>query len=180
LHPLPPRIAIEAIRFVASTQSLVGVVFHAGWMLLALATWGHASGGEGAIGTMTHTLIGAFVWLGGVDADGHGDAGSIMVVWGKLSLVVYLLELALRPWTGRLRPFRLSRIALFSGVVAAAGYTLALWHEPDTVAAISLTIAFSTLATIGTLWAVIVQRMLSQVADGIGEHAKADRLGARG
>ena len=180
MHPIVQRIAIEAIRFAASTQALVAVVFHAGWMLLALATWGHASGGEGAIGSMTRTLVGADVWLGGVDASGHGDAGSIMVVWGKLSLLAYLLEVALRPWTGRLRPFRLSRIALLSGAIAVAGYTLAFWHEPNTVAAIALTIGFSTLAAVGTLWAVLVQRMVSRVTDGIGAPAKADRVGTSG
>src|SRR5688500_10812462 len=94
------RLALEALRYLASTQLFGMVVLHAGWMLLAAATWGYgASEGEGA-GLVTRPLLRAFVALGGVDAQGHGDENSIFRVWLLLSLPVYALVSlwrALRP-----------------------------------------------------------------------------------
>jgi hypothetical protein len=169
MSPIIRRIAGEALRYAASTQVTAAVVFHAGWLLLATATWGHASGGEGAIGVTMRTVISAFVWLGGVDDVGHGDVGTIMVVWAKLSLLVYLVAAALRRWRGERRPLRIAHVALLSAVIAIAGYTFALWHEPQRGPAIALTIGFSALASITTVWAVLVQRMAARVAEALVE-----------
>lgn len=164
---LPRRLAAEALQFAAGTQVFGAVFFHAGWILLTLATWGHASGGEGSIGALTRSLTQGFVWLGGVDDSGHGDLGTIMQVWAKLSLAWYLIDLVLRRWIGQRPPIALGRIALLSGGIAAAGYTLAMWNEADPSGFIPITVIFSLLAAITTVWAVLVRRLAGKLAEAL-------------
>jgi hypothetical protein len=169
------RIAAEAVQFAASTQVVGAVFFHAGWIILMLATWGHASGGEGMIAMVTRALTRAFVWLGGVDAAGHGDMNTIMLVWVKLSFGLYLIDLALRRWLGERRPLALGRIALLSGAIAAVGYTVAMWNEFAIRDGIWVIVLFSVLAAITTAWAVLVRRMASLLATAIDPPAAPER-----
>lgn len=172
---LARRLAAEALQFAASTQVVAAVFFHAGWILLMLATWGHASGGEGLIGTLTRTLTGAFVWLGGVDASGNGDLGTIMQVWAKLALVLYLLDLVLRPLIGKRRPLGLIRVALVSSVIAAVGYTLAMWNDFDLGEGVLIIVLFSVLAGVTTAWALLVRRLAAALATLIDPPSAPER-----
>ncbi|HEY5972856.1 MAG TPA: hypothetical protein VIT22_13010 [Pseudoxanthomonas sp.] len=156
------RIGIEAIRYVASTQAMGMVVFHGAWMLLALATWKHAAGGESGMGSIAHGLLRAYRWLGGVDPDGHGDAGNLMAVFGKLSLVVYAVSALFRRLFGAWPPAPLWLVATISGLVALFGYLLAIWPSlvangkaGDTAFVVG---TFTVLATLSTLWAVLARR----------------------
>lgn len=157
LDHLGRRLALEALRYLASTQLFGMVVLHAGWMLLAAATWGHgASEGEGAA-LVTRPLMRAFAALGGVDAQGHGDANSIFQVWLILSLPVYLLVSlwrALRP--GR-KPWGFWRSVMVSTAVAAAGYTFAFLGDARNEGVVVALIVFTVATALASVWGLGVQ-----------------------
>jgi hypothetical protein len=63
----------------------------------------HVAGADsGGTAAVTRTLVRAYACLGGVDANGHGDAQSPMVVWARIALVIYALD-ALWRWLFGLR-----------------------------------------------------------------------------
>lgn len=150
---------VQLVRYVASAQYFGMVVLHAAWMLLALGTWGNdASGG---FEELTKLLVRAFVRLGGVDADGHGDEGTIFAAWGRLSLGLYLVAAAWRAWRGERRPWAWWRVVLLSTAVALAGFVFAMWpasaDQPGELAFVAVAM---TLATgVSTAWAVGASRL---------------------
>jgi hypothetical protein len=153
--------APHLIRLVASSQAFGMVVLHAAWMLLAAATWG----GAGAASSFTAPVVRAFIWLGGVDDSGHGDAASIMIVWGKLSLLIYLLDLLYRRAAGERRPRRIATLTLVSGAIALAGWVLALWPTANGLGDASVAVMFAGLTAAATAWAIAVRRVAdAQVA----------------
>jgi hypothetical protein len=151
-------LASHLIRLLASSQAFGMVVRHAGWMLLAAATWGGDDGAGGA-SSFTAPIVRAFVWLGGVDESGHGDATSIMLVWGKLSLLVHLLYLLYRRATGERRPRRIATLALVSGAIALAGWLLALWPTAIGIGEAGIAAMFAMLTAAATAWALGARRV---------------------
>lgn len=124
-------LAIQLVRYLAAAQSFAMVVFHGGWMLLALATWGHASGPEGDVGDVSRALVRAYAWLGGVDEDGRGGERGLMAVWAKLGLVIYLIEALWYRLSGPRKPIAWWWITVGSWLVAVLGYVLALMPTGD-------------------------------------------------
>ncbi len=154
------HIGIQAIRFLAGTQAFGVVVFHAGWVLLALATWGFEAGEGTSTATVSRALLRGYAWLGGVDEYGHGDGSSLMLVWAKLSLVVYVIDAAIRAIRAERKPVALWRVAVVSGAVALCGYLFALWPDAKSSYENLLpALLFSALALIATAWAVLAQRL---------------------
>lgn len=147
---LPRLLLAETLRYVATTQAGPLVILHAGWILLALATWQDTSAG------VTRPLVQAFVWLGGTDPQGHGDKASILAVWAKLSLGVYLLLALIRQLRGSRPPMALWKVAGASGIVALAGFSLAFrgdrWEDGWVI------VVFAVLAAGAAAWAVLAAR----------------------
>lgn len=174
-------LAIQALRYVAATQSFAMVFFHAGWILLAMATWGGPDGAHGGVGAVTRVLVQAFVWLGGVDARGHGDGDTLMVVWARLALAVYLLDTAWRRLFGTPRPIGLRRIAVGSWLLAQVGYIVAMVPTGDLAEAAIVLLLFPLLAALATVWAVAMRRLAQRLEDRIrGGRARADPAPASG
>ncbi len=156
-------LAVHAIRVLAVTQSVPLVVVHAGWIALALLTWGEAAGDGSSMQQFSRTAWRAYAWMGGTDADGHGDINNLMSVWAKLALLVYGLEVVARRFGPRWGPLRWWILPLVSGVVAAGGWTLATWPERVTsgVAAdagwlLGFVVLFAFLAA---AWVMLVRRV---------------------
>lgn len=153
-------IGIQAIRFLAGTQAFGMVIFHGGWILLALATWGLEAGPDSSTATLSRALVRAYAWLGGVDEYGHGDGSLMMVVWAKLSLVVYLIDAAIRRVRGERKPVSLWRAAAASGAIALCGYLFAFWPTAKSgFENVFPALLFSVLALLATAWAVLAQRL---------------------
>ncbi|MGQ0798858.1 MAG: hypothetical protein ACT4NL_01940 [Pseudomarimonas sp.] len=153
-------IGIQAIRFLAGTQAFGMVTFHGGWILLALATWGFEAGPDSSTATVSRALVRAYAWLGGVDENGRGDGTLMMVVWAKLSLVVYLIDAAIRGVRGERKPVALWRIALASGAIALSGYLIAFWPTAKSgFENVFPAVLFSVLTVLATAWAVLAQRL---------------------
>lgn len=161
----------QLIRYVAATQATAAVVFHGGWMTLALATWGHAAGDGSTTETVTRALTRAFVWLGGVDADGRGGIDSLMRAWGVLTVGVYAADALCRTLFGQWPRIALWKFAAASFAIAAGGWTLALWpaeagKSPASDIALLVGV-FSTLAGASTAWAIAARRLGDRLVDAI-------------
>lgn len=169
-HPLGRFILIQAIRYLAASMAFPMVFFHAGWVLLAVATWGHAAAPDSAVAAVAQSLARAYAWLGGVDASGHGDEDGLMVVWAKLSLLVYAAESLWRWAFGERKPMRLARVAMLSTAVALVGYALAFAPTGELVEAAPIGVGFSILAGLATAWSMAMHRLAAglelQVAGG--------------
>ena len=161
----------QGIRVVAATQATAAVVFHGGWMLLAMATWGHAAVDGSTTETVTRALTRAFVWLGGVDGDGPGGTDTLMRAWGALTVGVYAADALCRALFGPWPRIALWKFAAVSFAIAIAGWTFALWpaeagkSSPGDLAL--LVGLFSTLAGAGTAWAIAARRLGDWVADAL-------------
>jgi hypothetical protein len=169
-HKLTLIAGSQLIRFFAGTQAFGMVVLHAGWMLLALATWGDANDPDSAH-SITAPIVRAFIWLGGVDNAGHGDANSIMRVWGKLSILVYLIDLAWRRVAGERRPRSLWKLALVSGAIAFAGWVLALWPTGPAWGEAWIIVLFAVLTALATGWSILVRRLGDLIIAGLEQRA---------
>jgi hypothetical protein len=173
-HALTMLAASQGIRLLAGTQAFGMVVLHAGWMLLALATWGHAED-PGSAHSITAPIVRAFIWLGGVDHAGRGDENSIMLVWGKLSILVYLLDLAWRRLTGERPPRSVWKLALLSGAISLAGWSLAIWPTNPPWGDTWIIALFAVLTAIATGWAILVRRLGDLIITGLEQRAARDK-----
>jgi hypothetical protein len=182
MPPIPRLLLVQAIRYLVALQAFGMVVLHAGWMLLAIATWGAA--GDADVTSLARLLTRAFVWLGGVDASGHGDEGTIFAVWGKISIVVWLLGAAWRALRGPRPPWSAWKVVVLSGAIALAGYAFAIWPAEDgNLAAGAWVLAGMTIATtVATAWAVASARIGEWVIAQVERAAlaKAGTASARG
>jgi hypothetical protein len=156
-------VAIQVVRYLAAAQSFAMVVFHGAWILLALATWGHASGPAGAVGDVSRALVRAYGWLGGVDADGRGGERGLMAVWAKLGLVLYVIEALWSRLFGQRKPMAWWWIVAVSWLVAQLGYVCALIPTGDLGEATLMLIVFPILAGLATAWSVAAHRLADLV-----------------
>lgn len=117
-------VLVEVIRYMGVTQAGPAVILHGAWMLLALAVWQHATAGSTSSADFTRPLLRAFVWLGGTDGHGVGSASNLVVVFGKISVVLYLIEAMVHRAVGPRAPVRLRVVALASGCISFLGYGL--------------------------------------------------------
>lgn len=151
------------IRYAASTQILPLVMLHGVWLLFAVLTWGDAAASGSGVDRATDAVWKAYLWLGGVDADGHGDLDNLLQVWAKLSLPVYLLDAIVRRLLGERAPLGLARIALLSGVMAVLGFGLAIWPlRAEQGAGWWMLIWIAVLgmaAALAALWAALARRI---------------------
>jgi hypothetical protein len=162
-NPIGAALAVHAIRYLAASQAFAMVFFHAGWMLLAVATWGHVAGADSGTAAVTRTLVRAYAWLGGVDANGHGDAHSLMVVWARIALAVYAFEVLWRWRFGRRAPMRLWRVAGISWLTAQLGYVVALVPTGSLIDATVVIVLFPLLACAATVWSIAVHRFAESI-----------------
>ena len=152
-------LAIQAVRYVAAAQSFPIVVLHAGWILLALATWGHASGPDSGIGDASRGLVRAYAWLGGVDESGRGGERGLVAVWAKLGFVLYLIDALWLRLFGQRKPIAWWWMVAVSSLVALIGYMVALVPTGDLGEATFLLIVFSILTGLATAWSVAAHRL---------------------
>jgi hypothetical protein len=162
---LGAKLAIHVTRYLAASQAFAMVFFHAGWMLLSVATWGHLAGPDSEIGTVTRVLMRAYAWLGGLDASGYGDANSMMVVWAKIALAIYALESLWRLKFGRRAPMKLWLVAGISWLVAQVGYVFALLPTGALGATTLILVLFPLLAGAATAWSVAAHRFADIIVD---------------
>lgn len=181
---LKHALSIQLVRYITSTQAMPMMVLHGAWVLLALATWGHATGGEAGAGGIARSLVRAYAWLGGVDADGHGDAGNLMEVIAKLSLVTYAIAALWQRLFGAWRPLRWWLLALGSGALALVGYSVAMWPslpaggKPGDAAFVIGW--FALLAAVSTAWAVLARRGGEWLIRSMERNAEAKRARRNG
>jgi hypothetical protein len=162
--PLVRRLAVEAIRLFAASQA-VGMVFvHAAWLLLAIALWRHHAEGSmvDALGTR---LLRSYAWLGGIGPDGRGDETGMMLVWGKISVVVYALDALLRAVRRGRRPIAMWRVAIGSALVVFAGFLFAFWPKGLDADAWLLATMFAVFGLGATFWAVGAHRLGELLAE---------------
>lgn len=163
LRGIRHALACHLVRFAASTQLTGVVLLHGVWMLFAVLTWKHASGVGDGVSVLTRGLWDGYLWLGGADADGHGDLGNLLAVWAKLSLPVYLLDATARKLFGERPPMRLSRIAALSGGIALVGFGVAIWPLRNAEGAgiwmLFWLAGFAVAAALAALWAALARRV---------------------
>ena len=174
-------LAAQVLRYLASTQAFAMVVLHGGWVLLSIAVWSHASGGAGDLAAVGRGLLRAYAWLGGVDENGHGDGARMLAVWGKVSVLVWLLSQAWRSVRGARRPWPLWRIALVSGLVALAGYLPAMLKgSPGQAGAVvPLAVLFAVLSAGAAAWAVGASRLAERLIDAMRSRATVGSVAQR-
>lgn len=168
--PLARFLVIQVVRYIAATQCFAMVFFHAGWILLAVATWAHLGGPDSAIGALTRVFVSAFAWLGGVDSQGQGDGSTLMIVWAKIALAIYLVEALWRRLYGAPRPVGLGRIAVVSWLIAQAGYVVAILPTGGLAESMIVLVLFPILAAVSTVWAVAMHRLAKLVEDRINSN----------
>ena len=147
----------EAIRYFGLTQAGPAVILHGAWILLVLATLQDDYGG------LTRPLVQAYRWLGGADSQGAGAEASLLIVWGKIALVLYFLQLIARALRGPRAPLRLRMrvLALGSGIVALLGYSFGFLGDEgngNRVELLLLAALLATLAAAAVAWAVLAKR----------------------
>lgn len=160
-------IARHALRFFAVAQAGPVVILHGAWIILATATWSHAHGPDSAVAEAMRTLMRGYAWLGGVDDQGHGNGTTLLAVWGKLSLLLYLIDAALRALRGP-RPAK-PRISVWwwgalSGLATLLGMAFALWPTPDPLLELApLLLLFSAVSAGAAVWAVFTRRLADRL-----------------
>jgi len=170
-------IARHALRYFAAAQAGPVVILQGAWIILATATWSHAYGADSGVAEAMRTLMRGYAWLGGTDEYGHGNGNTLLVVWGKLSLVVYLIDAALRALRGP-RPARPRRSvwlwAGLSGLGTIIGMGFALWPTPDSLFDLApLMILFAALSAGAAAWAVLSRRLVERLSTPQQEIAPA-------
>ncbi len=143
------------------------VILQGAWMILATATWSHAYGADSGVAEAMRTLMRGYGWLGGLDEHGRGNGTTLLTVWGKLSIVFYLIDAALQALRGA-RPARPKRSvwwwALLSGLVTLAGMTFALWPTPDSLLGVApVLLLLATLSAGAAAWAVLCRRLAERL-----------------
>ena len=107
-----------------------------------------------------------YAWLGGVDEHGRGDGDNLLSVWAKRSLVVYLIDAALRALRGP-RPAQPRRSVWWwsglSGLGTLFGMGLAFWPTDDPLLGLTpLLVLFSALSAGAAAWAVFIRRLVER------------------
>lgn len=159
-------IARQALRYFGAAQAGPVVILQGAWIILAAGTWSHAYGADSGVGEAMRTLMRGYAWLGGTDEHGRGNGNVLLSVWGKLSLVVYLIDAALRAIRGP-RPATPQRSvwwwAGISGLVTLFGMGFALWPTPDSLLELTpLLVLFSVLSAGAAAWAVLTRRLVER------------------
>lgn len=139
------------------------VILQGAWMILATATWSHAYGADSGVAEAMRTLMRGYGWLGGLDEHGHGNGNSLLAVWGKLTVVFYLIDATLHALRGK-RPAKPKRSlwwwALLSGLLTFFGMAFALWPTPDSLLALSpVLLLLATVSAGAAAWAVLCRRL---------------------
>lgn len=158
-------IARHLVRYLAVAQAGPVVILHGAWLILATATWSHASGADSGAAEAMRTLMRGYAWLGGLDEYGHGNGTTLLAVWGKLSLAVYLLDAALRALRGPASvPARPPRSVWWwgalSGLATLLGMGFALWPMPEPLLELApMLLLFAALSAAAAVWAVFTRRL---------------------
>lgn len=160
---LKNAIARHALRYFAASQAGPVVILQGVWIILATATWSHAYGADSGVAEAMRTLMRSYAWLGGTDGHGGGNGNTLLVVWGKLSLVMYMIEASLRALRGP-RPAQPRRSvwlwAGLSGLVTFFVMGFALWPTQDSLLGLTpLMVLFSALSAGAAAWAVLTRRL---------------------
>lgn len=123
-HPTIGRwIAAEVVRYLAFTQSGMLVGLHFGWiMLVVIGSTGMVDGVKDGREEIGAQFFEAVRWLGGMDADGHGDLDSMLALWGKVSLILFLPKLLWDVFGGERPPWPFLRKLAVSTALMAVGY----------------------------------------------------------
>ncbi|HYH99328.1 hypothetical protein, partial [Hyalangium sp.] len=125
---LPERLVhaliAHGLGYVSATQQVFAVGGHFGWLMMVII--GLQEGGAGGAGrTLSSGLLSLYKMLGGVNEHGRGGTGEMMEVWGKVALIIYLVEVLLSWVRGPRRPWGLRRMWAASTILACVGYGLA-------------------------------------------------------
>lgn len=156
----------HALRYFVAAQAGPVVILQGAWIILAVATWSHAYGADSGVAEAMRTLVRGFVWLGGTDEHGRGNGSTLLVVWGRLSLVLYLIDAAVRVLRGnaQAQPRRsLWWWACLSGLVMLFGMGVALWPTPDSLLGLTpLLVLLSLLSAGAAAWAVWIRRLVER------------------
>ena len=161
----------EAIRYFGLTQAGPAVILHGAWMLLVLATLQDDYGG------LTRPLVQAFQWLGGADSRSAGAERTLLIVWAKIALVLYFLQLIARALRGPRAPLRLWVLALGSGIVALLGYSVGFLGDQgngNRVELLLLAALLATLAAAAVAWAVLAKRAAESLVRRLDAPARDD------
>jgi hypothetical protein len=114
----------HGLGYIAATQQLYAVGGHFGWVMLVII--GLQGGGTGSMmNEVSRGLLLFYAALGGVDETGRGGTSEMMEVWGKVSLIIYLVEVLFSRVRGARQPWSLKRKWAASTLLACAGYALA-------------------------------------------------------
>ncbi|MEO6227605.1 MAG: hypothetical protein ABIO61_07085, partial [Thermomonas sp.] len=159
-------LARHALRYFAAAQVGPVVILQGVWMILATATWSHAYGADSGVAEAMRALMRGYAWLGGTDEFGRGNGNTLLLVWGKLSLVLYLIDAALRALRGP-RPAKPRRSvwwwAGLSGLATLLVMGVALWPTQDSLLALTpLMLLFSALSAGAAAWAVLTRRLVER------------------
>jgi hypothetical protein len=114
----------HALGYIASTQQVYAVGGHFGWFMLLVIGLGEGGAG-GSMKEVGRALLNLYALLGGVDASGHGGKAELMEVWGKLSLIHYVVQQLLSRVFGARVPWGVMRKWAASTALACAGYGVA-------------------------------------------------------
>ena len=156
----------HALRYFAASQAGPVVILQGVWIILATATWSDAYGADSGVAEAMRTLMRGYAWLGGTDEYGRGHGNTLLVVWGKLSLVIYLIEALLRALRGP-RPAKPRRSvwwwAGLSGMATILLMGFALWPTEDSLLGLTPLMAlFSALSAGAAAWAVLTWRLVDR------------------
>lgn len=160
-------IARHALRYFALAQAGPVVIVQGAWIILATATWSHAYGADSGVAEAMRTLMRGYAWLGGLDEQGHGNGNTLLAVWGKLSLVFYLIDAALRALRGPAAAPPQRSVwwwGALSGLVTLLGMGFALWPTPDSLLDLApLLVLFAALSAGAAVWAVFTRRLAERL-----------------
>jgi hypothetical protein len=187
--PAPARrlarfLGYHALGFFQYSQMAPLVFFHAGWVLLLVASLQDSMSRQGlSLPAASQVFFRLFASFGGVDENGHGSMDELMEVYGRLSLILYLGSLLV---PRRLRSSAAGgshrRKALRSMLVAALGYSAVLYLSRSAITGpitdgIIVMVIFSVLAGVASLWASRVRSRCEALQHRLRQPEARARLG---
>lgn len=167
------QLIAQALRFAAASQAIWAVVFHASWILMLAAAMTTGDGSGDGLKGAGRALLRVFFWLGGGESRNHLGTEEVATAWAKLSVVIYIVSLAIAPLRARRARWSLLRKSLLSAGIALTGFSIAIAMLGALASGSWLIIGMTVATFMATAWALAVARFVNRLIRWMHDQPRA-------